>query len=58
MTVPNDDSEGDPLDLDLDPEVVEEIARLARVMEEMEGPPCPHARPSWRMCPHCLGVNG
>lgn len=20
-------------------------------------PPCPHARPSWRMCPHCLGVN-
>ncbi len=19
--------------------------------------PCPHARPSWRDCPHCLGVN-
>ena len=19
--------------------------------------PCPHARPSWRMCPHCLGLN-
>lgn len=20
-------------------------------------PPCPHARPDWRMCPHCLGLN-
>ncbi len=20
--------------------------------------PCPHGRPSWNMCPHCLGVNG
>jgi DNA-binding transcriptional regulator YiaG len=20
--------------------------------------PCPHGRPSWGMCPHCLGVNG
>jgi hypothetical protein len=19
--------------------------------------PCPHGRPSWRVCPHCLGVN-
>ena len=19
--------------------------------------PCPHARPSWKMCPHCLGIN-
>lgn len=19
--------------------------------------PCPHMRPSWRMCPHCLGIN-
>jgi hypothetical protein len=19
--------------------------------------PCPHARPDWRQCPHCLGVN-
>ena len=19
--------------------------------------PCPHMRPSWEMCPHCLGVN-
>lgn len=19
--------------------------------------PCPHQRPSWRMCPHCLGLN-
>lgn len=19
--------------------------------------PCPHARPDWRMCPHCLGIN-
>lgn len=19
---------------------------------------CPHARPDWRMCPHCLGING
>lgn len=18
---------------------------------------CPHARPDWRMCPHCLGLN-
>lgn len=18
---------------------------------------CPHARPSWKMCPHCLGIN-
>lgn len=18
---------------------------------------CPHARPDWRTCPHCLGVN-
>ena len=18
---------------------------------------CPHARPEWRMCPHCLGLN-
>lgn len=18
---------------------------------------CPHARPDWRMCPHCLGMN-
>lgn len=23
---------------------------------QTEGP-CPHARPSWTMCPHCLGVN-
>lgn len=20
--------------------------------------PCPHGRASWRMCPHCLGING
>lgn len=20
--------------------------------------PCPHARPDWRICPHCNGVNG
>lgn len=20
--------------------------------------PCPHARPSWRMCPHCTGNDG
>ena len=19
--------------------------------------PCPHSRPSWKQCPHCLGVN-
>jgi len=19
--------------------------------------PCPHARPSWQSCPHCLGIN-
>lgn len=19
--------------------------------------PCPHARPDWRMCPHCLGIS-
>ena len=19
---------------------------------------CPHGRPSWAMCPHCLGING
>ncbi len=19
--------------------------------------PCPHSRPSWRMCPHCNGLN-
>jgi len=19
--------------------------------------PCPHGRPSWKMCPHCLGLN-
>ncbi len=19
--------------------------------------PCPHGRPSWQMCPHCLGTN-
>ena len=19
--------------------------------------PCPHLRPSWKMCPHCIGIN-
>lgn len=23
----------------------------------LESLPCPHARPSWRMCPHCLGLT-
>lgn len=26
-------------------------------MEE-QNLPCPHARPSWKMCPWCLGING
>jgi len=28
-------------------------------MKELKGKklPCPHARPHWSMCPHCLGIN-
>jgi hypothetical protein len=25
---------------------------------DIESLPCPHARPTWRMCPWCLGING
>lgn len=32
--------------------LVELVARSGPI-----GPPCPHARPSWRQCPHCLGLN-
>lgn len=33
---------------------------LAVAMEKALGEPvgpCPHARPDWRMCPHCNGLN-
>lgn len=26
-------------------------------MQSIPDAPCPHTRPSWRMCPHCNGVN-
>lgn len=28
----------------------------APATNEIQGP-CPHSRPDWRMCPHCLGLN-
>lgn len=37
-------------------ELLEDVEELERAVAE-DGP-CPHQRPTWRMCPHCLGVNG
>ena len=27
------------------------------MMTETDRLPCPHGRPSWHSCPHCLGIN-
>jgi len=34
-----------------------EVSAEFRTPEELIDLPCPHSRPSWRMCPHCNGVN-
>lgn len=33
------------------------VRNLAEELLKRTQLPCPHGRPSWQACPHCLGVN-
>lgn len=37
-------------------EVHKLLAKMAAVKANTKYP-CPHARSSWKTCPHCLGIN-
>lgn len=46
------------------PTIYHHLAANRRILEaheaeqdRLEALPCPHARASWRHCPHCTGLN-